>query len=72
MKRSRAMDFRYDRKQQGEIIARVGSIRRLENNTYVVTSQSGNGCYDVKVTEFGWNCSCPDSKYSIESNFLNP
>jgi hypothetical protein len=32
------------RQQQGELIAQAkGSIRRLDDNNYVVNSQSGNG-----------------------------
>jgi putative transposase len=31
--------------------------------SYTVSSRSGNGSYDVELTEIGWNCSCPDSMY---------
>jgi hypothetical protein len=36
----------YDRKRQGELIAKAkGSIKRLDDRNYVVNSQSGNGYY---------------------------
>ena len=42
------------RRQQGEIIAQVkGSIRRLDDTNYVVNSQSGNGSYNIQLTELG-------------------
>ena len=38
-------------------------IRRIDEQTYRVSSQSGNGAYDVRHTEQGWKCSCPDYIY---------
>jgi putative transposase len=53
-----------DRKEQGGILAQMnGSVKRNGEMSYSVSSQSGNGSYDVKATEIGWNCSCPDSMY---------
>jgi transposase-like protein len=40
-----------------------GALKRLDDNTYSVRSQSGNGSYVVISTEFGWKCSCPDHQY---------
>lgn len=38
-------------------------VRRLDENTYGVKSQSGKGEYEVRATERGWLCSCPDSTF---------
>ena len=52
------------RQQQGELIAQAkGPIKRLDDKSYVVHSQSGNGSYNVQLTEFGFDCSCPDYAY---------
>lgn len=54
----------FDRKQQGELIAQAkGSIKRIDDKNYVVTSQSGNGSYNIQLTELGFVCSCPDHTY---------
>src|ERR687887_970765 len=53
-----------DRKEQGRIIAEMnGSVKRISDKSYTVSSQSGNGSYNVTATEIGWNCSCPDHVY---------
>jgi hypothetical protein len=53
-----------DRTEQGRILAQMdGSVKRNGETSYTVNSQSGDGSYDVKVTEIGWNCSWPDSTY---------
>src|SRR5919198_1339236 len=45
---------------KGELIARAnGCVRRIDEQTYKVKSQSGNGEYDVLYNE-EWYCSCPD------------
>ena len=50
--------------QQGYLIAEIkGSIKRIDDLTYVVSSQSGNGSYEVLSTELGWVCSCPDHTF---------
>jgi transposase-like protein len=49
------------RQQRGEEIAeKSGQIWRYSDTSYRVKSQSGNGSYQVKKTELGWKCSCPD------------
>lgn len=48
------------REERGRQIADAGQVVRLDENTYAVKSQSGNGQYDIHRTEFGWTCSCPD------------
>lgn len=53
-----------DREKQGRIIAKMnGSVKRISDVSYVVSSQSGNGGYNVNATEIGWNCSCPNHLY---------
>jgi hypothetical protein len=53
-----------DRKEQGRLIAEMdGSVKKNSETSYTVSSQSRKGSYDVNATEFGWNCSCPDSTY---------
>ena len=46
-----------------EICEKHTQIRRFNAFWYQVRSQSGNGLYDVKADNYGWNCSCPDYKY---------
>jgi transposase-like protein len=45
------------------IVFQKGAISRLDEHTYQVRSQSGNGSYVVISTEFGWKCSCADHQY---------
>lgn len=53
-----------DRKKQGEIIAQMkGSVDRINDNSYYVISQSGNGVYEINSTDLGWKCSCADHTY---------
>ena len=52
------------RREQGELIAQTkGSIKILDDRNYVVNSQSGNGFYNVQLTESGFVCSCTDRLY---------
>ncbi len=46
-----------------KITFQPGAIKRLDEHTYSVLSQSGNGSYTVISTEFGWKCSCADHQY---------
>ena len=56
-----AADFRA---QRGEAIAQMeGAVRRLDETSYIVKSQSGNGDYQLVLGEFGWICPCPDAKF---------
>jgi putative transposase len=53
-----------NRQEQGKLIAEIkDAIKRIDEFTYLVNSQSGNGNYEVHLTELGWNCSCPDYKF---------
>jgi transposase-like protein len=55
------------REQRGIEIAQLdGQIKRVDNHSYKVLSQSGNGSYDVLSTELGWICSCPDHVHRKE------
>jgi putative transposase len=50
-----------DRQEQGRIIAQMnGSVNRINDKSYIVNSQSGNGSYNVNANELGWNCSCKE------------
>ncbi len=52
------------RAERGETIAKTeGAIRRIDEHSYEVRSQSGKRFYQVLSTEFGWACSCPDNQY---------
>lgn len=46
-----------------DIVFKKGAMRRIDANTYIVQSQSGNGEYMVISTENGWVCACPDNSY---------
>jgi transposase-like protein len=52
------------RELRGKAIAEsTDQIRRITDNFYRVKSQSNNGTYSVKLTEKGWDCTCPDHIY---------
>ena len=52
------------RQERGEAIAKLeGQVRRLDENSYVVKSQSGNGEYAITKIDQEWFCECPDNKY---------
>lgn len=49
------------REERGKVIAeKVGHIQKVDDNSYKVKSQSGKGFYEVKATEDGMTCTCPD------------
>ena len=49
------------REDRGKAIAGMdGQIKRTDDHSYKVKSQSNDSFYDVKSTEIGWKCSCPD------------
>src|SRR6185437_5920288 len=53
-----------DREQQGYLIAQMkGSVNRINDTSYTVSSQSGNGKYMISSTALGWKCSCADHLY---------
>src|SRR5208283_2676574 len=52
------------RVMRGQEIAKVeGQIKRLDDVTYSVNSQSGHGLYTVVKGSRDWRCSCPDHMY---------
>jgi len=52
------------RQAKGHQIAAIeGAVTRIDENTYRVASQSGNGFYTVAWTNNGWTCSCPDHQF---------
>src|SRR5208283_1621025 len=52
------------RVMRGQEIAKVeGQIKRLDDVTYSVNSQSGHGLYTVVKGSRDWRCSCPDHIY---------
>jgi putative transposase len=49
------------REDRGKAIAeKDGQIIRINDHVYKVKSQSSDTLYDVKSTEIGWKCNCPD------------
>jgi transposase-like protein len=52
------------RQDRGQAIAKLdGQIKRIDDNTYEILSQSGHGKYEVLNTSLGWMCQCPDHIY---------
>ena len=52
------------RVMRGQQIAKLDSqIKRLDDSTYQVNSQSGHGLYTVVKGTRDWRCSCPDHMY---------
>ena len=49
---------------KAQAIVKLGNqVKRLDDQTYQVSSQSGNGLYSVVRRGRGWRCSCPDHIY---------
>jgi hypothetical protein len=52
------------RAQRGEAIAQIaGAVRRIDDTSYIVRSQSGNGEYHLVSGENGGICPCPDARF---------
>jgi len=52
------------REEKGKAIATQGNqIKKVNDHSFKVKSQSGNGFYEVKATESGMTCDCPDFVY---------
>jgi transposase-like protein len=50
-----------NREEQGQLIAQLkDAIKRIDDFTYVVKSQSNSGSYNIHSTELGWKCDCAD------------
>ncbi len=49
---------------RGQVIAKLtDQVKRLDDKTYQVNSQSGHGLYTVVKGYRDWRCSCPDHMY---------
>lgn len=49
------------REDRGKAITtQANQIKKVDDHSFKVKSQSGNGYYDVKETEFGMTCTCKD------------
>lgn len=52
------------RESRGKPIAdQCNQIKKVNENSFKVKSQSGRGIYDVKATKTGMACTCPDFVY---------
>jgi transposase-like protein len=52
------------RQQRGETIAKLeGQIKRIDDYTYTVKSQSHDGEYTISKVNGEWICECPDNKH---------
>jgi transposase len=51
------------REVKGKAIAENGNVKKLNDHSFKVKSQSGNGIYEVKATPNGITCTCPDFVY---------
>ena len=46
-----------------EIATQPNQVTRIDETTYQVKSQNGNGIYEVLNTSLGWTCQCADYVY---------
>src|SRR4030067_3413292 len=52
------------REERGQAIAKLdGQIKRVDDCTYTVKSQSNNGDYCITKVDGEWLCECPDNAY---------
>jgi len=51
------------RKERGKAIAENGNVKKVNDHSFKVKSQSGKGVYEVKATPNGMTCTCPDFVY---------
>jgi transposase len=51
------------RETRGKAIAENGNVKKVNDHSFKVKSQSGNGIYEVKATPNGMTCTCPDFVY---------
>jgi transposase len=51
------------REVKGKAIAENGNVKKFNDHSFKVKSQSGNGVYEVKATPNGMTCTCPDFVY---------
>src|SRR5208283_1467551 len=49
------------REERGRaIVNKSGQIKKIDDHSFSVKSQTGNSVYEVKSTEKGMTCTCPD------------
>ncbi|MFY9749645.1 MAG: transposase [Methanoregula sp.] len=49
------------REERGKaIVEKNGQIKKVDDHSYTVKSQTGHGVYEVKATDKGMTCTCPD------------
>src|SRR5215211_7492972 len=46
-----------------EMAKQVDCLKRIDDYTYQIKSQSNSKIYEVNATELGFVCSCPDHKF---------
>jgi transposase len=51
------------REVKGKTISKNGNVKKVNDNSFKVKSQSGKGVYEVKATPNGMTCTCPDFVY---------
>jgi len=51
------------REVKGKAIAENGNVKKVNDHSFKVKSQSGKGVYEVKATPNGMICDCPDFVY---------
>ena len=51
------------REIRGKAIAENGNVKKVNDHSFKVKSQSGKGAYEVKATPNGMTCTCPDFVY---------
>jgi transposase len=51
------------REVKGKAIAENGNVKKVNDHSFKVKSQSGKGIYEVKATPNGMTCTCPDFVY---------
>jgi hypothetical protein len=51
------------REERGKAIAENGNVKKVNDHSFKVKSQSGRGVYEVKATPNGMTCTCPDFVY---------
>jgi transposase len=51
------------REVRGKAIAENGNVKKVNDHSFKIKSQSGKGVYEVKATPSGMTCTCPDFVY---------
>lgn len=51
------------REERGKEMADKGNVKKINDNSFKVKSQTGSKIYEVKATPSGITCTCPDFVY---------